>query len=269
MALTVVRYAGIMYDSERPDTGMHTPPAVASDASVESTSSGFIIRPPLRIGVLDNDALALDSIMRMLRAQSRGARRKVTVWSTSSPTYAIQECRAPNVPTDVLLIDMALNGVTGPQIGMEIIKRSPRTVVIGMTSYNLDTYRQAAERAGIVTLLDKAEFGLGLFRTIEELVDAQHQPTGDRPLIRTDVPSTLSPADEPVTTERHMPLKPLSTTERTIIVLSLSPLSTKQIGARMGISADTVSSHRRNIKRKLGVDTWFEALEYCRSLHIV
>lgn len=208
---------------------------------------------PLRIGVLDNDSLALDSIVRMLETQSRGMRRKVTVWSTTSPAYAIQECRTPVAPTDALLIDMALNGVTGPQIAAEVLKRSPRTIVIGMTSYDLDTYRRAAAHAGVATLLDKAMFGPGLLHTIERIVDARRRTS-----------------DGSGTTSERNPLpKPLSETERTIMLLSLGPLSTKQIGARLGITADTVSSHRRNIKRKLGVDTWLEAIDYCRSQHII
>ncbi|MBT1173089.1 response regulator transcription factor [Bifidobacterium sp. MA2] len=223
---------------------------------------------PLRIGVLDNDALALDSIVRMLEMQSRGVRRKVTVWSTTSPAYAIQECRTPSAPTDALLIDMALNGVTGPQIAAEIIKRSPGTVVIGMTSYNLDTYRGAATRAGIATLLDKAAFGPRLLRTIEKIVDAR-QVVNEAPSPETAVPTPASSEVKSTPIGHESSPKPLTETERTIVLLSLSPLSTKQIGARMGITADTVSSHRRNIKRKLGVDTWFEAIEYCRSLHII
>ncbi|KAA8815373.1 response regulator transcription factor [Bifidobacterium callitrichos] len=226
------------------------------DSGKETASASAVTDSLLRIGILDNDALALDSITRMLESQSRRLHRKVTIWSTTSPAYAIQECRMTGNwqgKTDILLIDMALNGVTGPQIASLILSRSPHTVIIGMTSYNLDTYRQAAAHAGIVTLLDKATFGQGLLDTIKKIADEQQTAAETAPTSNT----------------RNHVTKPLSDIERTIVALSLGALSSKQIGARMGITADTVSSHRRNIKRKLGVATWLEAMDYCRSMHIV
>lgn len=230
--------------------------AASTGADTTSTTAAAVTDSPLRIGILDNDALALDSIARMLESQSRRLRRRVTIWSTTSPAYAIQECRMTGNgqdKTDIMLIDMALNGVTGPQIASLILSRSPHTVIIGMTSYNLDTYRQAAAHAGIVTLLDKATFGQGLLDTIEKIADEQQTAAETSPTVNAHGNDT----------------KPLSDIERSIVALSLGALSSKQIGARMGITADTVSSHRRNIKRKLGVDTWLEAMDYCRSMHIV
>lgn len=43
------------------------------------------------------------------------------------------ECQSVSHHTDVLLIDMALDGVTGPQIATEIHRRAPGIVLIGLT----------------------------------------------------------------------------------------------------------------------------------------
>lgn len=235
----------------------HNHDARASDA----TATPIAVRPAtVRIGVLDNDALALDCIRRMLESQSRGVTYGVSIWTSTSPAYAIQECRNGKA-TDVLLIDMALNGVTGPQVASEILKRSPGTVIIGMTSYALEAYRNEAMHAGITVLLDKAAFGQRLLGTIERILEAHHKAMQThREASRNGRTDAGERADG---TQR-----PLSPIERDIVALSLGAMTTRQIGTRLGITANTVSSHRRNIKRKLGVGTWLEALDRCRALHI-
>ena len=46
-------------------------------------------------------------------------------------------------------------------------------------------------------------------------------------------------------------------------------LNSRQIADELGVSVDTVFSHRRNIKRKLAVNEWHEVIERCRTLHIL
>ena len=98
----------------------------------DATQSAHEPPATFRIGILDNDACALDCIAR-LATSTHIHGRIVDVWSTTSPAVAILECQSGSRHTDVLLIDMALDGVTGPQIAAEIHRRAPGIVLIGLT----------------------------------------------------------------------------------------------------------------------------------------
>lgn len=101
---------------------------------VMSDATQSVHEPPaaFRIVILDNDACALDCIARLVSSTPIHG-RIVDVWSTTSPAVAILECQSGSRHTDVLLIDMALDGVTGPQIAAEIHRRAPGIVLIGLT----------------------------------------------------------------------------------------------------------------------------------------
>ncbi|PLS26041.1 LuxR family transcriptional regulator [Bifidobacterium parmae] len=219
----------------------------------------------LRIGVLDNDACALECIVRMVRSCARGFRRPVDVWSTTFPTEALMLCADATRPTDILLVDMALNGVTGPQLAPEILKRSPSTRLIGLTSYDPQTYAESARQAGIAPLLDKATLARTLAPAIAQAARRRDGTDGDGGVAAADAADIAPRAMAAAMPDSGM----LTPQETRIVALSLGSLNAKQIAARLNISADTVFSHRRNIRRKLGVKTWYEALDRCRALHIV
>lgn len=205
----------------------------------------------IRIGVLDNDVFALDSVTQSLRMTTPTAE----IWATAFPTEALQRCMNIAEPTHLLLVDMALQGVTGPQIAARIHVRAPRVRLVGMTSYDPAAYLKAANAAGIVTVLDKAILKDSLPGVLRDTIAMRMD----------DSAAETATAQSDVVLKR----KPLTATEQRVVALSLGGLSNKQIGSVMHISADTVSSHRRNIKGKLCVDTWLEALDVCRELHTV
>ena len=111
----------------------------------ESSMAGRTRR--LRIGVLDNDSCALEYIVAMLK-QSTGSESNIAdVWAYTKPAQAVQECRFGQ-HTDILIVDMALNGLTGAQVAAEIRRISPDTGIIGITSYTPEVYEQALADAG-------------------------------------------------------------------------------------------------------------------------
>ena len=110
----------------------------------ESSMAGRTRR--LRIGVLDNDSCALEYIVAMLK-QSTGSESNIAdVWAYTKPAQAVQECRFGQ-HTDILIVDMALNGLTGAQVAAEIRRISPDTGIIGITSYPPEVNEQALAAA--------------------------------------------------------------------------------------------------------------------------
>ena len=99
----------------------------------------------ISIGVLDNDSLALNAIAVMT---SRLSPRFHIIWSTTSPAMALQRCMTHGARPDVLVVDMALGGITGADICARIRRRTPTIGLVCVTSYDLDPYRQDAVEAG-------------------------------------------------------------------------------------------------------------------------
>lgn len=94
----------------------------------------------IRIGVLDNDPFALDAMCAMISAVSKDFR---VMWSTGSPAVAIEHCHNPHTRPEVLVLDMALGGITGADVCRRI--RRSGTVREGTTE---DRYRRGDTLGG-------------------------------------------------------------------------------------------------------------------------
>ena len=202
----------------------------------EPSASGRTHR--LRIGVLDNDQCALECIVAMVNQCPN-----VDVWACNKPAQAIQECRFGNQHTDIIIVDMALNGLTGAQVAAEIRRVSPGTGIIGVTSYSLESYELALVEAGAQALLDKSTLRATLPEAIEEVGRGRTYPANSR----------FAAVDA----------------ERRVVALSAGSRTSRQIADELGVSVDTVFSHRRNIKKKFHANEWHEVIERCRQLHIL
>ena len=140
---------------------------------------------------MDNDSCALEYIVAMLK-QSTGSESSIAdIWAYTKPAQAVQECRFGQ-HTDILIVDMALNGLTGAQVAAEIrkispdtgiiqvaaeIRRiSPDTGIIGITSYTPEVYEQALADAGAQALLDKSTLRSTLIDAIAAVAEGKHYP---------------------------------------------------------------------------------------------
>lgn len=209
----------------------------------------------LRIGILDNDLCAGTFIAGLARQACNGA---ADVWTTTQPAKALQICTQIGHPTHVLLLDMALNGVTGIQVAEELRQRGCAVGIIAMTSYEPSSYHADCVRVGIQALLDKSRMQMNLRDAIEAVANGDHYPAS------SDFP-TLGE----VSLSQTIELTPaLTRTEQLIVSMSLGHQDVEQIAERLSIAADTVYSHRRNINRKLRTRSWYESLDRCRQLHI-
>ena len=207
----------------------------------------------IRIGVLDNDACALNYIMLMLKQLNNRNGMTLNPWTTTFPARALQECQHGMRHTDILLLDMALNGINGPQVAKSIRRISPTTAIIGMTSYEPELYQAEASKAGITTILDKTTLADNLPKAIVDALAAPQE----------------SMESEYESSSAQTPLPKLTDAEQRILTLSASGLNAKQIATRLGISTDTVFSHRRNIKTKFHVSDWHDVIAQSRQLHII
>ena len=216
-------------------------------------------RLPLRIGVLDNDRLALECIVAILRHLNNRDGRQLDIWATDQPARAIQECQFDAKATAIVIIDMALRGTTGVQVATSIREHVPHIGIIGITSYAPEVYDEALRHAGAQALLDKST----LHDTIEPAIDAV--ASGSAYPVDSGFAGI---AQSTAILEQHRSAlvhRQLTATERRIVGMSLQHADAKVIAEQLGIRVDTVFSHRRNIKNKLHTHTWHDVLDICRD----
>ncbi len=153
----------------------------------------------------------------------------------------------------VLLLDLNLSGEDGLLL-LPRIKRENRGVrVIVLTMYDDPKIVAAAFKAGANGYVLKGFAIQDLFKAIDSVMQGEEYigQGVDAPTDRTDLPVSL-------TTHQYADrfVKRYQLTKREIEVLKLitQALSNKEIARELYISDQTVSVHRKNIMRKLGVN---------------
>lgn len=193
----------------------------------------------ISIGVLDNDSLALNAIAVMT---SRLSPRFHIIWSTTSPAMALQRCMTHGARPDVLVVDMALGGITGADICARIRRRTPTIGLVCVTSYDLDPYRQDAVEAGAQCLIAKDDI-------VKELPQAIRCAAQGEPVPGTGFPTAREAnrkLNEGHATEGRLPEndKPsLSSRERDVLRLYAHGSSTDEIAALLNVSKGSVFTY--------------------------
>ena len=184
----------------------------------------------LRIGVLDNDSCALEYIVAMLKQPMGSENNIADVWAYTKPAQAVQECRFGQ-HTDILIIDMALNGLTGAQVAAEIRSISPDTGIIGITSYTPEIYEQALADAGAQALLDKSTLRSTLIDAIAAVAEGKHYPE-----------DSAFPDVSESTETTHSAAIHLTSAEQRIITLSMGHRTSRQIADELGLPEDAFTA---------------------------
>lgn len=80
------------------------------------------------------------------------------VWAVGSGAQALHHCvyESDNAAPDVLLLDMPLTDILGPDVCRRIRETQDATAILGITSYSLDHYRQMAIDSGAQGLIAKS-----------------------------------------------------------------------------------------------------------------
>lgn len=116
--------------------------------------SGFHID----VGILDNDACALEMISLLLRQRDAAIR---IGWSDTNAQYTLERMvfgpLSDAVTVKVIVLDLALNGISGIDVCRQIRLRDSRVGILGVSSYALDQYRQRLALAGAQGLFSKQE----------------------------------------------------------------------------------------------------------------
>lgn len=156
---------------------------------------------------------------------------------------------------DVVLLDLNLSKGDGFEVLEFIQGNMPKTKVVILTSYNDKLLADKARKAGASAYLLKETDGETLLRTIREL----DQGTFISNIVENEEGSEFEPDRE------FASILKLTRTEKKIVKELISGGSVADIAEHLFISENTVKNHKKNIYRKLGVNTQPELIVLCQK----
>jgi DNA-binding NarL/FixJ family response regulator len=156
---------------------------------------------------------------------------------------------------DLVLLDLHLPNLDGFGVIDEIRKKLPEVLILVLSSHCDDYTVFRIERANIQGFVDKNTNSVAsLKEAISDVAAGKY---------------TFSEAFRRVRARRHSDPqafdKVLGNRERTVLALVGQSLRDSEIAERLQISEQTVSTHRLNIIRKLGLSNTTELVRYARD----
>lgn len=147
----------------------------------------------------------------------------------------------------VIVMDMAMPEMDGVQATREILKRSPKSVVLLLSMYAQENYVRNAFDAGALGYVLKNASDIDLASAIKDVA------AGKRVLDPGLVAAEKEPEDA---------FGKLTPREKQILQLIAEGNSNKEIAALLSLSVNTVAVHRANLMDALGVHRTAELVVY-------
>lgn len=141
---------------------------------------------------------------------------------------------------DVVLMDLSMPGLDGTEATREVLKVSPSSKVVILTSFSEAARITDAVQAGAIGYLLKDS-------EPETLI------SGVRAAARGDAPFDARAARALLPNQRLGGVELLTAREREILSLVASGLANKMVARRLGISEKTVKAHLTNVYAAIGV----------------
>lgn len=224
-----LRRARDIVSSNRMTTGFHPAVGMATMSGMRHDDMVGVSARAIRIGVLDNDPFALDAMCAMISAVSKDFR---VMWSTGSPAVAIEHCHNPHTRPEVLVLDMALGGITGADVCRRIRRRTGGTGIVCVTSYSVDVYQREAIASGAQGLFAKERLRTDIAVAIRWA--AQGLPADEQAAVGfRDAQTAYGLLSGTVPAKMSVDMRdPLSLREKEILRLYARRLTTDEIAGR-------------------------------------
>ncbi len=165
--------------------------------------------------------------------------------------------------TDVIVLDLALNGISGIDVCRQIRLRNAKVGILGVSSYALDQYQSQLALAGAQGLFSKQEI------LSPNFVEAVRNAASGESVDVTGGFLSAKDAYARLHTVASVPYTEISTRELEILRMYARGLTTKEIGGQLSISSATVLSHVNHAAQKLGVKKRVDAIRICRQRHLI
>ncbi|WP_105566387.1 response regulator [Microbacterium halophytorum] len=195
---------------------------------------------PVSVLLADDQELLRDALVTVLDADPRIR----VVGGVGDGAAAVEHVRAHR--TDLVLMDVRMPGMDGISATGEVLRASPATRVLVLTTFDLDEYVFAAIRAGASGFLTKDTRPADLADAIVRVAD------GDAAVSPRAAASLLRHVRRHVEPDGDA-LAALSPREREVFALLARGSSNADIGERLFLTENTVKTHVRAVLARLGL----------------
>jgi len=210
---------------------------------------------PLRVMIVDDHPLVRSAVA---RAISGDGMTVVAEAATAEEALAL----APRIAPDILLLDIALPGMSGIELVRELAPQLPGTAIVMLTVSSADRDVAEAMRYGAAGYLTKDVSPEALVRALRAT------QTGELVIPRRLAARLLAKMSRRGMAESLAEggaLDRLTTRERDVLRLLADGLGDRDIAAALTISRRTVETHVSSILRKLDVRNRAEAARRYRG----
>jgi two-component system, NarL family, invasion response regulator UvrY len=158
---------------------------------------------------------------------------------------------------DVIVLDIALPGVSGIEILRRMISRRAEARVLMFSMYQDGIYASRAFDAGARGYLSKAS-------APDSLVEAVRAVAAGQRYLSADVQAAMSTQSSSAN-----PLAELSTRELEVLRMLTQGYGVEEIGERLGLSPKTAANHQSSIKQKLGADSALQLILIAQQFGLI
>jgi two-component system invasion response regulator UvrY len=159
---------------------------------------------------------------------------------------------------DVVVLDIALPGVSGIEVLRRILARRPAARVLMFSMYQDGIYASRALNAGARGYLSKA-------CAPDLLVEAVRSVAQGRRYVSPDVEHAMSAQSS---TAGNL-AGTLSTRELEVLRMLIQGYGVEKIGERLGLSPKTAANHQSSIKQKLGAESALQLVLIAKQLGLI
>jgi two-component system invasion response regulator UvrY len=193
-----------------------------------------------RIGVLlvDDHAVVREGYRRLLE-------RDVLLNVIGEASSAAEALRLDaQLKPDVIVLDIALPGVSGIEILRRLLSRRPDACVLMFSMFQDGIYATRALQSGARGYVSKAS-------APELLIEAVRAVASGRRFVSPDIEAAMTKQRS----QTSQLADALSARELEVLSLLTQGLRLDEIGERLGLSAKTAANHQSSIKQKLGASS--------------
>lgn len=205
----------------------------------------------IKVAIVDNDPLTLALLVSAIKHFSSSMD---VVWSETSGKQTVKICLNHRSRPDVLLVDMSLEDMQGPDVCRLIRSRDDKVVLIGITSFSFERYYATAMENGAQCLLDKVHVS----KICEVVCELANDSKPDTPHY-SDETKKEAYLRLSMAAERRSPAT-FSRREEEIMSLCTLGKSSKEIAEQLGVKESTVKTYIRRVAGKIGTSNRTETI---------
>lgn len=200
----------------------------------------------IRIILADDHKLFIDGVYSILSLES-----DIDITGVAHNGEQVLDLLKKNSAVDIIVLDVEMPGVDGIEVTREVRREYPNIKILITSMYNKTSFILELMKLGVsgYILKDKSK---------DELLSAIHNVYRNQPHFSLEVLSIFSHSRNNPLSEKVQ----LTEREEEVLVLVAEGLKTKDIAKKLFISTETVSVHRKNLKRKTGLENASQIIRY-------